>query len=210
MHVGRFCDDFKCQRIEVNGGKEVEIFNDETGLDEIEDTCEGNELMEEKKEEKYLGDVISRDGKNIKNIKARVAKGKGIVTRIMTILEGIPFGQFYFEIAVILRNSLLVSSMLCNSEAWHNVTKSELDLLETVDVQLLRNILKAPKTTPKEILYLELGCIPFRELLRKRRISFCHYILKQSPDYMMFKFLEPLIKTRKPKDWISQVFLDIQ
>ena len=71
--------------------------------------------MEEKKEEKYLGDVISRDGKNIKNIKARVAKGKGIVTRIMTILEGIPFGQFYFEIAVILRNSLLVSSMLCNS-----------------------------------------------------------------------------------------------
>ena len=53
--------------------------------------------MEEKKEEKYLGDVISRDGKNIKNIKARVAKGKGNVTRIITILEGIPLGQFYFE-----------------------------------------------------------------------------------------------------------------
>ena len=87
------------------------------------------------------------------------------------------------------------------------MTKSELDLLETVDVQLLRNILKAPKTTPKEILYLELGCIPFRELLRKRRIPFCQYILKQSPDSMMFKFLETQIKTRKPKDWISQVFL---
>ena len=101
LHVGRVCDDFKCQRLEVDEWKEVEIFNDETGLDEIEDTCEGNELMEEKKEEKYLGDVISRDGKNIKNIKARVAKGKGIVTRIMTIFEGIPVGQFYFEIAVI-------------------------------------------------------------------------------------------------------------
>ena len=33
LHVGRFCDDFKCQRLEVNGGKEVEIFNDEAGID---------------------------------------------------------------------------------------------------------------------------------------------------------------------------------
>ena len=87
-------------------------------------------------DEKYLGDVISTDGKNIKNIKARVAKGKGIVSRILSILEGIPFGQFYFEVALILRNSLLVSSMLCNSETWYNITKAELDLLETVDVQL--------------------------------------------------------------------------
>ena len=56
--------------------------------------------------------MISKDGRNLKNIKARVAKGKGIVNNIMTHLEGIPFGKFYFQIAVILRNSLLVSSML--------------------------------------------------------------------------------------------------
>jgi hypothetical protein len=46
-----------------------------------------------------------------------------------------------------LRNSLLVSSLLSNSEAWYNVTTSELDYLETVDLMLLRNILKAPKST---------------------------------------------------------------
>ena len=49
--------------------------------------------MEAKMEEKYLGDVISTDGKNIKNVKARVAKGKGIVSRILSILEGIPSGE---------------------------------------------------------------------------------------------------------------------
>ena len=48
-------------------------------MDEIDDICEGYEIMEEKMEEKYLGDVISTDGRNIKNVKARVAKGKGIV-----------------------------------------------------------------------------------------------------------------------------------
>ena len=86
------------------------------------------------------------------------------------MMEGIPFGDFYFETAILLRNTLLVSSMLCNSEAWWNVSKAELDLLETVDVKFLRSILQAPRSTPKEMLYLELGCIPFRELIRKRRI----------------------------------------
>ena len=69
--------------------------------------------------------------------------------KIQTMLDGIPFGKFHFEAGVILRNSLLVSSMLFNSEVWYNITKSELELLETVDLMLLRGILKAPNQTPK-------------------------------------------------------------
>ena len=84
------------------------MINDVTGIEEIKDVCNGESIMEEK----YLGDVISTDGKNIKNIKSRVSKGKGIVCRILTILEGIPIGQFYFKVAMMLRNCLLVSSML--------------------------------------------------------------------------------------------------
>ena len=92
LHVGRFCEDFKCQTLKVDTWKEVEFRDEETGVDEIEDVHIGEEIMEEKDEEKYLGDVISTDGKNIKNVKARVAKGKGIASRILTILDGIPFG----------------------------------------------------------------------------------------------------------------------
>ena len=79
--------------------------------------------MEEKDSERYLGDVIAKDGKNIKNIKARVNKGTGIVRKILTMLDGIPFGKFHFEAGVILRNSLLVSSMLFNSEVCNNKLK---------------------------------------------------------------------------------------
>ena len=115
--------------------------------------------MEEKCEEKYLGDIVSNDGRNMKNFKARVAKAIGIVRNIMTKLEGIPFGKYYFEVAIILRNSLFVSSVLCNSEAWYNITNAELEYLETADLLLLRKILNAPKSTPREMLFLELGCI---------------------------------------------------
>ena len=116
---------------------------------EIKDECQGEVLMEEREDEKYLGDIISKDGHNLKNIKIRVNKGKGIVKKILNILEGIPFGKLYYQVAVLLRNSLLVSSLLCNSEAWFNLTKSELDLLETVDVMLLRSLLNARQSTPK-------------------------------------------------------------
>ena len=135
--------------------------------------------MEQKEEEKYLGDLISVDGRNIKNIKARIAKGTGIVTKILAMLEGIPLGKQYFKVGTILRDSLLTSSMLFNSEAWYNLTCAELDLLETIDLSLLRQLLKAPKGTPKEMLYLELGLVPFRDLIRGRRLSFLYYIVNE-------------------------------
>ena len=203
-------DDFKCQTLKVDNWKEVEIKNEETGIDEIEDFVEGEEEMKVKNEEKYLGDVISTDGRNIKNNNARVAKGKGITSKILSILEGIPFGKFYYEVAVILRDSLLVSSMLCNSEAWYNITNAELNLLETVDVQFLRSVLRAPRATPKEMLFLELGCVPLRELIKKRRILFLHYILNESQESMINKFLKTQLKTQKPKDWTTQVIKDLK
>ena len=99
--------------------------------------------------------------------------------------------------------------MLCNSESWYNITQAELDLLETVEVQLLRSILKAPKSTAKEMLFLELGCVPFRELIWKRRILFLHYILNEDQNSMLYRFLKTQMKNRKPKDWISTVLKDL-
>ena len=43
----------------------------------------------------YLGDKIRQDGKNTSNIKSRVKKGLGIVSRIMDILKTISFGKKY-------------------------------------------------------------------------------------------------------------------
>ena len=171
LHVGQGQEDFKCQDLSVESWTEAEVKNDETGEIDTVDCYDGEKEMDVKSEEKYLGDMISTDGRNMKNIKARITKGKGIVNKILTVLDGIPFGKHYFEVGMFLRNSLLVSSMLFNAEAWYNLTNAELDLLETVDLLLLRQLLKAPRGTPKEMLYLELGCIPFREIIRERRMG---------------------------------------
>ena len=109
----------------------------------------------------------------------RVAKGTGICNRIITIIEEFHLGTHYFEVAIFLRNCLLVSSMLFNSEAWYNLTKQEVALLETVDLYFLRSIFTTMKTVPKEMLYLETGCVPFGELIRERRLRFLHYLLNK-------------------------------
>ena len=210
IHVGKYCEKFKCQTLSVDCWKELEVIDEETGIGKLEETCIGEEIMEEKSEEKYLGDIISNDGRNLKNIKARVSKGKGIVSKIMSIIDSIPFGNHYFEIGVILRDSLLSSSMLCNSETWYNITKAELNLLETIDVMLLRRILKAPKSTPKEMLFLELGCLPYKEIIKKKRLMFLQYILHEDPSSMVHKYFEAQMRNPTPKDWVTTVGNDLK
>ena len=100
--------------------------------------------------------------------------------------------------------------MLFTSEAWYNVTKAELELIETVDLMLLRGILKAPKSTPKEMLYLELGLLPFREIIRKRRLKFLHYILNESMDSMISRVFESQRRNKTAKDWVTTVLSDLE
>ena len=76
LHVGHVHEEFKCQDLSVEKWTEVEVTNDVTGESEIKDIWDGEENIEETTEEKYLGDIISTDGKNIKNIKARIPKGQ--------------------------------------------------------------------------------------------------------------------------------------
>ena len=80
--------------------------------------------------EKYLGQVISSDSKNTHNIEQLRNKGIGIQNNIIEMLERMPGGEFHFQIAVILRNSLLISSILSNSEVWYGLTKEEAKQLE--------------------------------------------------------------------------------
>ena len=75
---------------------------DEKEIAKSEDIFVGEGLIEEKEEERYLGYILSQDGRNMKNIKARISKGKGIVTKVMSILESISFGNDFFKLAVIL------------------------------------------------------------------------------------------------------------
>ena len=55
----------------------------------------------------------------------------------------------------------------------------DIEELEAVDECLLQRIFEAPFSTPKEMFFLELGIVPIRFILMKRKFSFLHYTLKE-------------------------------
>ena len=138
--------------------------------------------MESSENEKYFGDLISNDGCNTTNVQARRAKGMGNVDQIMDILNDTVFGPFYFEVGLLLRKTLLVNSILTNSEAWYGLKNVEIEKLEQVDEGFLRRFLEAGKCCPKEILYLETGTFPLRFTIITRRLMFFHSLLNEESD----------------------------
>ena len=128
----------------------------------------------------------------------------------MSILEEICFGKFYFKVAMILRNSLLISSLLTNAEAWYNLSTSEVTELEKVDEDLLRKVLECPISTPKEMLYLELGVSPIRNIIRSRRLNYLQYILHEDKESLMYTFLEAQRENPVRNDWCQTIQEDLE
>ena len=73
-------------------------------------------------EEKYLGNLINTTGNSKNNTKNRVAKGYGFSAEILSMIKEIPFGRFQIEVALKLRESMLINGMLVNSEVAYGLS----------------------------------------------------------------------------------------
>ena len=139
-------------------------------------------------EETYLGDIMSSDGKNSKNIAKRISKGLGIITQIIHLLEMVSLGEHFIEIALLFREALFLNGILTNCEIWYGLTESEVKEFEDLDIQLLKKILQVPVSTPQEGFFLELGIIPIGVIIKARRINYLHYLVTRSETEMLSKF----------------------
>ena len=162
LHIG--CNKESCPDLYLDTWKISASDEYDTGNNILHDEVDEEYKIEHSDEERYLGDLITSNGKNTNNMTARKAKGVGIVEKITSILNDVFFGPYFYQAALNLRMSLLLSSILLNSESWYNMTENDLKQLESVDNMLHRRILESPVSTPISIL-LELGTFPIRYLI---------------------------------------------
>ena len=208
LHVGRKCG--MCPDLSIDTWKLEKASEEVTSVLELVDAEGEKHIMEEVDSAKYLGDIIQTDGKNKRNIQERKNRGLGAVNQIQQLLDDLCLGDYHFEAANILRNSLLLSSLVSNSETWYDVTKKEIIELESVDEILLRKIFSAHSKTPRETLYLESGNIPIRFILMSRRLNFLHYILNEEEDSLLRRFFEAQISNPVKGDWVVTVKKDLE
>ena len=160
-------------------------------------------------DEMYLGDLLSSDGKNTKNIRNRISKGIGLISQIMNLIESVSFGPHYFDIAMLLRESVLVNGVTTNAEVWHNVSESEISEFDKLDKLFFRRLLSVPKSTPIEAFYLELGAIPMGIIIKSRRVKYLHNILHRKPNTMLSSFFTAQCNFPCKGDWIDIVKSDL-
>ena len=124
------------------------------------------------KTDKYLGNIISTDGKNDENVKSRAASALGSISSIMNILNEVSLGSYFFKIGFLLRQTIFLSKLLFSSEIWVNLTKKNIEDLEIVDRLLIKRIFKTPTSTSTKAIHLESGTIPITFLIRAKRIMY--------------------------------------
>ena len=166
-------------------------------------------IMQEVTEDTYLGDILSCDGKNTKNISERISKGLGIISQIFNLLDRISFGPFLIETAVLLRNSMLVNGTLTNAEIWYNFSKSEIREFEKLDKLFFSKLLEVPGSTPNEAFFLELGVLPVEAIIKARRINYLHSVLQRDKGSMLYTFFVTQWNNPTRGDWTLAVQEDL-
>ena len=172
MHVGKHNKTNICLDLEVDAWVE-QLVEKHDGSKVLQDKFVGRETMKNVTEKKYLGDLISSDGRNSKHIKERTNKSNGTINNIVSTLSERPYGKHEFKAYKIMREGLLLGGMLTNVESWINISKSDIDKLEKPDTILMRKVLSAYGNARKSCMMLELGIIPVRFVIMKKKCSSC-------------------------------------
>ena len=82
--------------------------------------------METTENTKYLGNILSSKGGTCDTIEDRRKKGWGKISQILGILEEVDMGTNRVEAGLLLRQSILVNSLLYCAESWSGVTEKQL------------------------------------------------------------------------------------
>ena len=168
------------------------------------------DAMKNSNKEKYLGDIIDKNGVSKATIESRKSKGYAAVSEILAILKDIPLGEHKMEIGLHLRQAMLLNAILYNSESWHNVADEDLKALESIDEHLLRSLVQGHSKTPLEFLYLETGAIPIRHIISGRRTMYLQTILKRSENELTRRILLAQKADPSPGDFVKLVESDLK
>jgi hypothetical protein len=119
--------------------------------------------MKQKKQEKYLGDLLHSDGlaASVKaTVEARAAALKSGAVEVRAIIEdcrsnclgGLEVGLEVYELAYI-------PALLNNAQSRIEIDKTTMDMLEDLQCNFLRILLSTPASTPRAALVWDCGTL---------------------------------------------------
>ena len=151
----------------------------------------GGEQINHVNQYKYLGDIISRDGKNIKNIEQRLSKIKASTCSIITCATNEIMQKIEVNTLLKLHEAINIPILLHNSETWI-LTKTENLQLERAEMWALKKMLSLPKTTPTIAVRYVTGKMFTRIRIDIKQLMFLWKTLQRSTESWLFRILHTL------------------
>ena len=131
---------------------------------------------------KYLGEIITRDGNNTENLKARFNKVKGTVRGINTCGKGKIMRRIEVEVLITLHDAVTLPTLLYNSETWplNSAIKKEIDKIE---LWAWKSMLGLPKTTPTAAVMFATGALYASIRVMVKQLIFLHKVLRKQDSH---------------------------
>ena len=161
----------------------------------------------------YLGDIVNGNGRNINNIKNRVCKARGLINDVFSILDKVCFGPHYFRVALLLRKTIIISSVLYNSDVWYNLSSEEISELNKVDKVFFTRLFKVPVSATFIAFFLETGDMELEMYMKSKRVIYFHNLVNRPKNQTIFSYFMVQYYKRSPCYWITttlQDFTDIE
>ena len=94
---------------------------------------------------------------------------------------------------------------LFNCQAWSKLLEPEFKKLSVIQLKFLKKVLMAPRSTPNAAVLLELGILPIKEEVNKRRLGFLYHILNLEPEYPVQRMFMIQKEFEFKKNWANYI-----
>ena len=118
-------------------------------------------------------------------------------------------GVYSMESRLKLAESVVLQSILVNVEGFPSYKDGEMKKLESVQLNILTNLLELPKTTPYCALLMEVGWWPMKDRLSYKKLMLYHNIVRSDDRRVIKKLLRVQEREVRPTTWLAAVEREI-
>ena len=148
----------------------------------------GDMAIQETNKYKYLGDVITSDGKNKENLAMRKSRLQGATIKINTTAASEDLNRIETAVILELHEKINVCSLLTNSEAW-SLAKGEEVELEKIEINAIKNLFNLPIHIPTVAILYTFG-LPYTSFrVHRSLLLYLHRTLIKDDDDWVKKTL---------------------
>ena len=131
---------------------------------------------------KYLGEVVTNDNKNKKNIEAKENKIEITIRQINTTASSDIMRGVEARVLLILFEKCIIPSLTSNCESW-TLSITDERQLDKIGIRALKRLFGLPTTTPGAAIAYSFGQLYITQEVDKKRFMFLHKVLSRENDH---------------------------